>query len=83
MLHREDGFRAGGNTVSPILSIVGSMNATKSRRPCFALFRSVQLGSLAPLDVWHIEPVRSSTSMMSSGRIAQGAQAVDFTLMLK
>ncbi len=43
--------------------------------PSFALFRSVQLGSLVPSENWHIEPVRSSTIMMSSGTASHGEHA--------
>ena len=44
--------------------------------PSFAFLRSVQLGSEVPPPVWHMEPVRSSTSMMSSGFAVHGEQAV-------
>ena len=44
--------------------------------PSFAFFRSVQFGSFDPLLYWHMEPVRSRTSMMSSGLAEHGEQAV-------
>ena len=50
--------------------------------PSRALFRSVQAGSLAPVEVWHIDPVRSSTIITSSGLIPHGEQAVDLALIL-
>ena len=50
--------------------------------PVFALFRSKQLGSFAPELFWHIEPVRSSTSMMSSGLTPHGEHAVERTWTL-
>ena len=52
--------------------------------PSFAFLRSVQLGSVVPPPVWHIEPVRSRTSMTSSGLAVHGEQAVAvaFTLRL-
>src|SRR5581483_5054357 len=43
--------------------------------PSLALFRSVQAGSDAPLGVWHIDPVRSSTSITSSGPVPHGEHA--------
>ena len=51
--------------------------------PFLALFRSVQAGSLLPLWSWHIDPVRSSTIMMSRGCVPHGEQAVERTWMLK
>jgi hypothetical protein len=49
--------------------------------PSFALFRSVQAGSLRPWPSWHIEPVRSSTIMMSSGLTPHGEHAVAFAVI--
>ena len=51
--------------------------------PAFALFRSVQLGSSAPELFWHIEPVRSSTSITSTGLVPHGEHAVALTCTLK
>ena len=73
----------GGKTVKPILCRVGSMYWTNSSRPALAFWRSVQAGSLVPFENWHIEPVRSRTSMMSSGFDEQGMQAVAFALIVK
>ena len=58
------------------------MYCTNSSRPLRALFRSVQAGSFWPLEVWHIDPVRSRTSMMSSGFDEQGEQAVAVALIV-
>ena len=45
---------------------------------------SVQVGaSLDPSDFWHIEPVRSSTSMMSRGLTEHGEHAVAVALTVK
>ena len=44
--------------------------------PSRAFRRSVQAGSFVPFENWHIEPVRSNTSMMSSGLTEHGEQAV-------
>src|SRR5262245_32903115 len=49
---------------------------TNVRMPWRAFLRSVQLGSFWPGPNWHIEPVRSSTTMMSSGLMLHGAHAV-------
>ena len=48
--------------------------------PSRALFRSVHAGSFEPFENWHMEPVRSSTSMMSRGLTEQGEQAVAVAL---
>ena len=48
--------------------------------PFFALFRSVQARSFDPSLNWHMEPVRSRTSMMSSGLAVHGEQAVAVAL---
>ena len=49
------------------------------RIPALALFRSVHAGSVLPLLSWHIEPVRSSTSMMSTGFDPHGEHAAAWT----
>ena len=72
----------GGNTAKPILWMVGSMYCTNSSKPFFALFRSVHAGSLVPFENWHIDPVRSRTSMMSSGFDEHGEQAVALALIV-
>ena len=69
-------LRAGGKTAIPTLSRFGSMNWRNVLMPSFAFPRSVQAGSAVPPPVWHIEPVRSSTSMMSSGLALHGEHAV-------
>ncbi len=56
---------------------------TNSSRPFCALFRSVHAGSFVPFENWHIDPVRSRTSMMSSGFDEHGEQAVAFALIVK
>src|SRR5262245_46404137 len=63
--------------------MVGSMYWTNSSKQLRALFSSVQVGSFCPLEVWHIEPVRSRTSMMSSGLEEHGEQAVALALIVK
>src|SRR4051794_6003626 len=67
---------AGGNTARPTRTIDGSMKRRNVFMPSRALFRSVQAGSGRPEWSQHIDPVRSSTSMMSSGRVEHGEQAV-------
>ena len=52
------------------------MNPRKVLMPSFAFLRSVQFGSFDPLLNWHMEPVRSRTSMMSSGLAVHGEHAV-------
>ena len=69
----------GGRTTRPTRSSVGSSSVSIVSIPDFALFSFVQLGSFAPLQVSHIEPVRSKTMTMSAGRSAHGPHAVDRT----
>src|SRR6185295_9500774 len=70
----------GGVRASPSLSVDGSSMLANVRIPARALFKSVQLGSFWPGPNWHIEPVRSSTTMMSSGFTEHGAHAVAVAL---
>ncbi len=49
---------------------------TKDLMPLRALLRSVQFGSFWPGPNWHMEPVRSSTIMRSSGLTLHGEHAV-------
>src|SRR3954447_8577160 len=67
---------AGGRTASPTRTAAGSMNWRNVFMPSRAFLRSVHAGSGLPEWSQHIEPVRSSTSMMSSGRVSQGEHAV-------
>jgi hypothetical protein len=72
----------GGSTAIPTHWVVESRKPRNVFIPARAFSRSVQAGSLLPSDLRHIDPVRSSTIMMSRGRTPQGEQAVDVTLML-
>ncbi len=69
----------GGRTTRPTRSRLGSSELSIVSIPDFALFSFVQLGSFAPLQVSHIEPVRSKTATMSAGRSAHGPHAVERT----
>ena len=60
----------GGNATSPIVSMFGSMIPSRVWTPSFALSRSVH-SPLGPVGV-HIDPVRSTTSMMSTGAEEHG-----------
>ena len=73
---------AGGSTASPTHCFVGSRKPRKVFMPSIAFLRSVQFGSLAAVGLRHIEPVRSSTIMMSSGFTPQGEQAVERAVTL-
>src|SRR6185312_12708912 len=70
---------AGGKTARPTQFSFGSKYARKVLMPAWAFFRSVQFVSVPPELFWHIEPVRSRTSMMSSGLMPHGEHAVAFT----
>ncbi len=82
MLQRAETLVAGGSTARPTQARFGSKKLRKVLIPAFALFRSVHAGSLAPELSWHIEPVRSSTSITSTGREPHGEHAVALTLIL-
>ncbi len=58
------------------------MNWRKVLIPSFAFLRSVQAGSDVPPPVWHMEPVRSRTSMMSRGFDEHGEHAVALAFTL-
>ena len=55
---------------------VGFMKLRNVVIPLRAFCMSVQVGSALPAESVHIEPVRSRTSMMSSGFSPHGEQAV-------
>ena len=58
------------------MELAGFIRRRKVLIPSRALLRSVQAGSFPPPENWHMEPVRSSTIMMSSGFTEHGEQAV-------
>jgi hypothetical protein len=82
VLHRRLRDEAGGSPASPTHCVLELKKPRNVRMPSWAFLRSVQLGSSRPQWSWHIEPVRSRTSMRSSGFTPQGEHAVDFTLRL-
>src|ERR1039457_2120184 len=66
----------GGRTARPTRSIDGSRNPRNVFIPPRSLFKSVHAGSGLPFESVHIEPVRSRTSITSSGFSPHGEHAV-------